>query len=128
MSLIPNIIIAKPYYVHDLETDKWVLNASGRCIVAWQPETTTAISFSFVRSNETYVFSLAEVFNCSDYDIWGRWNVLKDGRFVCERCIVHVYGLDEGTGKYFKLYIGNQTDYFEGLHFSGWITPKSSSK
>jgi hypothetical protein len=117
----PNIIIGRPYLVHDLETDAWILNASGRCIVAWQPGTTTAIFFFIARSNETYIFSSAEVFNSTDSEIWGRWNVLKDGRFVCDRCIGHAYGLDEGTGRYFKLYIGNQTTYYEGWHCSGWI-------
>jgi len=119
--LIPNIVIARPYMIHDLETDEWISNPPGKCIVAWQPGTTTAIFFAFARSNETYIFSLTEVFNCTDYDIWGRWNVMKDGRFVCERCIGHAYGLDTGVGNYFKLYIGNQTSYYEGWHFSGWI-------
>jgi len=117
-----DLIIASPYLLHDLETDFWIENATGLCIIAWQPGTQRAFFIAFaIWRRVTYKFVLTEVFNCTNEEILGRWDVEKDGGLVCENCIGHVYGLTEPVGSYFKLYVGNETTYYEGWHLSGWI-------
>lgn len=131
---VPNSIsiIAEPYLVRDVETDEWIENSMGLCFIAWEPGTKNASFIAIARKdNKSYTFILNETLNetlrtAPNGEIRGRWDVIRDGSFVCRGCIGKAYGLDEEIGSYLKVYIGDQRAYHEGegWHFSGRIIHK----
>lgn len=128
---VPNSIsiIAEPYIVEDAETDEWNENSMGSCFIAFEPETKNASFIAIAqKDNKRYIFILNETLNTTNDEILGHWDVLRNGCFGCRGCIGKAYCLDEEIGNYFKLYIGNQTAYYEGWHFSGRIIHKIQSK
>lgn len=119
------IISRRPLYVTDYERGEHFEDPPGGCVIVWKPRTKVAFVYAVaIAQGVKYEFILTEVTSVSDYEIKGRWTVLRNGMIRCRRCIGKAYGLTGSVGQYFKIYVGTPSHYEEYWHFSGWITKR----
>ena len=110
------------YVIADAQTGCWYQNLAGfEMATSWTepaPPTYPAVAhfrgisraYAFSTACNTshdYEFRLVRASTTTNDDIFGRWNVYKDGVLVCSGCAGTAYGLSSaaGVGNYYKVYI-----------------------
>ena len=79
-------ISGRPIYVADYEKDERFEDPPGRCVIVWKPGMREAFVYAVaITQGVTYEFILTEMTSMSDYEIKGRWNVLRDGSIRCKK-------------------------------------------
>lgn len=91
----------------------------GNASFSWSENTGYAFANASATSStgDFYEFQfLAPTASAANGAIIGNWNVFKNGAVVCGNCSGSAYGLNNGVGSYFKIYVSGET-----FHLSGYI-------
>jgi hypothetical protein len=74
-------------------------------------------------SDHYYEFTLIKTASTTNDDIFGAWNVYRDGVLMCNACKGTAYGLSQaaGVGNYYKVYIDDPVFGPQTWLYSGYI-------
>jgi hypothetical protein len=132
---VHNIWSMDAYLLEDGGT-RYTRFASSNCAIAWKESTSSAIApawsaffNAFVVPISpfllTYELRLVGATRLSGSEIDGTWMVLKNGVVQTNNCQGKAYGLDLGTGTYFKLYCLDPAGPASGQYgFAGYISDR----
>lgn len=84
---------------------------------------TKAYGSSAACADNSYEFRLVRASTTTNDDIFGRWNVYRNGGLVCNGCAGTAYGLSApaGVGNYYKVYVDDPFFGPQTWLYSGYI-------
>ena len=119
-------------YLNDYDTGIWYNNTIGTAVVSWYDTPDTGYCYARIRPalspyKLVYEFELVDVWTTNDDEIWGLWDVYRNGTLVVDGHEGKAYGLDLPVGDYFKIYIADNpppAPWAEEWHMSAYIVDR----
>ena len=99
---------------------------SGDAAFAWRPATPSSPAYAYALAQVTqglrYDFILVELTSSDADSISGRWNVSRNGLYVCSYCLGKAFLLNQPIWKVFRISVGTKVAYADKFLYEGIIT------
>ena len=110
----------------DLVLQQYTTHAvtSGKATFSWQEGTLQSFGNAQLKTKtDSYELKLVRTSSTTDVDVYGEWDVFKNGNPLCAGCKGHLFVAGPGSSDpYLKANIGNDKVYF---HFLGSLDPNT---